>query len=479
MSEMSAGALAELGRALTESDRSGRSSEHSGVVLRVDASGTPWVRIYGGSEECPIKETTAEVAPGMVVKVTISGGKARITGSTSAPSMSAQKANEMMIPIADAAQKATALAIEAQDAAESAAISAAEASNSADIAQEAAEQAVEDAQTATQAAATASQKADAASASAANALNQAVAAQTSATQANAYAIAGLHGLSEVESVLGTLDWIAEHGRYILTADEAVVPNKVYYTLTGGVFSPTTDTAIVTGKQYYTQSVDYVPSTDSVVDSGKTYYEYDDVQDLYVAVTPTGEENPSEEGWFEQSVSYHPVASPDVSEISSYYEVSGASYSAVENPVESGLAEYYELVVDESVQNYIASHLAQTDNGLDLMVDGTAFRMHIGTVDGTMPLGTYIIGADGVPAAQFTATSTVIGKPTGAMHVELTPNKLSFVDAVGNEAAYIETSPDTGFSVMYITRSVVVEDMQFGKWKWYSRANGNMALKWVG
>lgn len=162
-----------------------------------------------------------------------------------------------------------------------------------------------------------------------------------------------------------------------------------------------------------------------------------------------------------------------------FDASATDYSHVMNLLDAQVRDYYELSLDASVQSYIASHLAQTDHGLNLMVDSTSLRVHLGTIDGTYAMGLYVIDASGVPVARFTANGAVIGKATGAMHVELTSDRLSFIDAKGTSVAYIEVDSSTGFSVMYITRSVVVEDMTFGDWKWYQRANGNMALRWLG
>ena len=86
--------------------------------------------------------------------------------------------------------------------------------------------------------------------------------------------------------------------------------------------------------------------------------------------------------------------------------------------------------------------------------------------------------NGVEVANFTSGGAVVGQ-LDQMHLELANNRLAFVDENGNDAAYIAMDPDTNESVMYITRSVVVDSMQFGNWRWFSRANGNMSLKWIG
>jgi len=65
------------------------------------------------------------------------------------------------------------------------------------------------------------------------------------------------------------------------------------------------------------------------------------------------------------------------------------------------------------------------------------------------------------------------------HMEATGSKLSFISSDGSEVAYIEVDPNTGESLFYMTRAVVVRDLRFGHWKWADRENGNLALKWMG
>ena len=152
-------------------------------------------------------------------------------------------------------------------------------------------------------------------------------AQGSADAAQESADRATFALSDVENVLGTLNWIAEHGEYVLTSDQAVIENKAYYTRSG------TGTA----------------------------------QDPY-------------------------------------------AYTVVVDPQSSALSTYYELSIDESVQNYIASHLWMDNYGLNLSVDSAnGYRIHQGTVDGTKPAGTYVISPSGYVVASFGASGFQIGK----------------------------------------------------------------------
>lgn len=77
----------------------------------------------------------------------------------------------------------------------------------------------------------------------------------------------------------------------------------------------------------------------------------------------------------------------------YYTFDGESYSKVEEPVDDDIAGYYEL--DATIQNYVASHLALTDNGLFLVMDGSDMRLKLDSA------GVYVTDGDGHEVASFT------------------------------------------------------------------------------
>lgn len=89
-----------------------------------------------------------------------------------------------------------------------------------------------------------------------------------------------------------------------------------------------------------------------------------------------------------------------------YSVGGYKYSIVQEPVASGLSNYYELTIDKSVENYISTHLSLTNEGLWLTPAGSnGYRILIALGSGSVyrTAGTYIIDENGVVAAQSTAT----------------------------------------------------------------------------
>ena len=236
-------------------------------------------------------------------------------------------------------------------------------------------------------------------------------AQASALSARASAETALVNLGLVEDVIGTVEWIALHGYYELSEDTVVNEIKTYYTVTG------TAVATPSGNPHnnlYYELADgvYTLTNDTTVVTGKTYY----------TVTATTVTNP------------------------------------IGSPAEN---DYYELNVDESVQQYIATHLALTNDGLRV-TDGGASSLRINTN------GVTIRGADGNIIGQY-GQGAIIGN-TASYHLEITGQRLSFMNAT-TEVAYM-----TG-DKLYIPRVVVVNSMQAGNWLWDANTSNHLTLRW--
>ena len=178
-----------------------------------------------------------------------------------------------------------------------------------------------------------------------------------------------------------------------------------------------------------------------------------------------------------------------------------------NPSEAG---YYELKdVDESVSNYVSTHLALTNDGLFILMDNTGtdsdgYKLKLNN------MGAYIIDRYGKEIATYGAETvignqnernvqmdnssvnirngssvlasfgerTVIGPENGS-HIEMNGSKMSFKANANTEVAYVAVDPGTNESVFYMNRAIVVQDLLFGDWQWKSRANHNLTLKWTG
>lgn len=88
-----------------------------------------------------------------------------------------------------------------------------------------------------------------------------------------------------------------------------------------------------------------------------------------------------------------------------YEVGGTYYAIVTEPDVDDIGTYYELTIDESLQNYVGTHLALTNEGLWLLpaTSGTN-KVLIATGAGSTYTiaGTYLIDSTGGTAASFRA-----------------------------------------------------------------------------
>ena len=102
-----------------------------------------------------------------------------------------------------------------------------------------------------------------------------------------------------------------------------------------------------------------------------------------------------------------------------YVVGSTHYSIVAEPVASQLSSYYVLTIDESLNNYVGTHLALTNEGLWLLPASSGTdRVLIATGAGSTytEAGTYILEGTGATLAKFGANGAVIGKLSAAHSV---------------------------------------------------------------
>lgn len=165
---------------------------------------------------------------------------------------------------------------------------------------------------AAEAAAEAIESAGQAASAAESAQESAQQAQESANTANQAANNALIGLATVEGVVDTVNWFAEHKT--ASTDTSVVPSK-------------------------------------------TYYAYNPVAGTLSAVTPEGDENPSEEGWYELS---------------------------------------------EAISNYVATHIATTNDGLYVVGLSNGWKVLVSSGTGTYTAGIFLIDPSGNIAQATTA-----------------------------------------------------------------------------
>lgn len=241
----------------------------------------------------------------------------------------------------------------------------------------------------------------------------------------------LKGLSIAEDILGVLELVAEHGDYAPAIGEDVQPNKWYFIkISEGKYQVVNNPTSL-----------YHLTSDVTIDPTKTYY------------TRTGS------GTELDPYVYTVVQSPSQAALSTYYE------------------KYYELVgIDNSIKNYVSSHLVLTGNTLQLRTDNSPFRLELSST------GMQIVGASGVIASY--GTNTIIGSENG-FHVKIDGTELGFYDKTGSKVAYVRNDQ------LFIERSVVVQQMDvgtkavdggLGQWSWkVHEVNGqnNLYLKWLG
>ena len=121
-----------------------------------------------------------------------------------------------------------------------------------------------------------------------------------------------------------------------------------------------------------------------------------------------------------------------------YVVGGTHYSIVSEPKDAELSTYYELTVDESVQNYVATHIVVDSEGLWIVPDAGGNKVLIATGSGSTytTAGTYIVGKVGgvdTVLASFTASGAKIGQNT------------SYNAEVNSSGFILKASSSTAFS----------------------------------
>ena len=105
-----------------------------------------------------------------------------------------------------------------------------------------------------------------------------------------------------------------------------------------------------------------------------------------------------------------------------YTVGGNTYSIVTEPNVADIGTYYELTIDESLNNYVGTHLALTQEGLWLLPASSGTnKVLIATGAGTQytTAGTYLINSSSGVVASFRANGVTIGETTdGKSRIEV-------------------------------------------------------------
>lgn len=122
-----------------------------------------------------------------------------------------------------------------------------------------------------------------------------------------------------------------------------------------------------------------------------------------------------------------------------YVVGGTHYSVVTEPDVADIATYYELSINESLNNYVATHLAVDTEGLWIIPDAGGNKVLIATGSGSTytTAGTYIVGKVGgvdTVLAEFTASGAQIGRNDGG-NVSIDNNSVDINDGASQLATF--------------------------------------------
>ena len=129
-----------------------------------------------------------------------------------------------------------------------------------------------------------------------------------------------------------------------------------------------------------------------------------------------------------------------------YVVNGTHYSVVSEPDVADISTYYELSIDESLNNYVATHLAVDSEGLWIIPDAGGNKVLIATGQGSTysVAGTYIVGANNVILAKFTSTGAQIGAYVGGQSIiRITQTGLKVIGISGTLAETDVVDLDAG------------------------------------
>lgn len=251
--------------------------------------------------------------------------------------------------------------------------------------------------------------------------NEAETAKSEAVKAYNAANDSIIQLGVVEDVVGALNWITSHGIYKRSDDKTVASGKFYFTVSGSLIE-----------------------------------------------NPIG--NPSENGYYEKNgIFYEHSNDQSVVAEKSYYSVTASAVTPQESPYAEQL---YELVeVEQTVSQYIATHLALDSTGLHV-VNGSA-RVDL-SADGIS------MWNNGTKLAHY-GEDACLGDSYG-YHIEIhsgEDSRLSFKNGE-REIAYLSKDQ------LYIPRAVVVDEMQVGNeedggaWKWVvDPTDRDLMLVWIG
>lgn len=122
-----------------------------------------------------------------------------------------------------------------------------------------------------------------------------------------------------------------------------------------------------------------------------------------------------------------------------YTVNSVKYSIVAEPDPDRMASYYELSIDESLNNYVGTHLALTGEGLWLLPAASGgYKILIATGAGSTytEAGTYIIDAIGETVAKFGEVSVIGVEDAYHAYMRFNYRSMKLIDSEGHDFFHV-------------------------------------------
>lgn len=157
-------------------------------------------------------------------------------------------------------------------------------------------------------------------------------------------------IEDISKIIDIADWVSEYGNCKLTLDEKAQEGKAYFDNNKQIVVPAVNPSL---QNYYElDSAVWELTEDTIVDMNKIYFNRNGSGPNfdYTIVEPIGNENPSNEGWYELSNITTYKQSTDTSlEDNKLYFLQVIQYESIENPTGNPQAQnWYELIDNEYI-----------------------------------------------------------------------------------------------------------------------------------
>lgn len=371
--------------ALSDSGRFSTVVTKKARVISIEGT-TAWVSVIGGAPRTPCTMGVS-CKPNDYVMVTFADNRAIVTSNVTAPATDdteANSAHELADVAVTEAGRAYSYAQIADDAAKHAEESAIEAAGLADAAQGSANSAQSAADAAQGAADTANGILD-------DMNTAAEAAGRTLTDIYQYSVDAKSAADTANGILDDMEDAAQAAGTTLTRIYQDAADAETHAQEAKTSAAQARTSAVQANEYASRALGHLGTVESVSETLTWITEHGTME-----LTADTEPDPTHVYF--------------VANENGAYTVGGSKYDIVVEPDPNDMASYYELTIDESLQNYVGTHMALTDEGLWLIPeDGTGYRILVSTGGGSYDAGTHIIDSGGDSVAKL-GDEIVLGRP---------------------------------------------------------------------